>query len=144
MRRYPLDSPRAAARIVAFTMLCDGHLAPAEVAAFERHEASRRLGLVPGQWQEVMTELCEDLLSGADLCWQASCRVDPHALAGLLAEVADPALRRDVLQLCLAVVDADAHVDDGEALVMNAAVEQWGLQHEMFKPAHESRLCAPA
>ena len=65
-------------------------------------------------------------------------------LAGLLAEVSDPALRLEVLRLCLAVVDADAHLADGEELVMNAAVEQWGLQHEMLRPAHESRLLKAA
>ena len=144
MRAYPQDSPQAAARIVALTMLCDGHVSLAELDAFERQGARRRLGLASGQIQAVIHALCEDLLSGADLAWQPSCRIDPHALSSILAEVGDPRLRREVLNICLAVVDADRHVDDGEALVMNAAVEQWGLQQEMLRCGLDQRAFEPA
>ena len=144
MRAYPQNSPQAAARTVALTMLCDGHLSKAEIDAVHAQGIEHRLGLGPGQWQAVMRELCEDLLTATDMSWHANCGVDAHMLAGLLAEVSDPALRLEVLRLCLAVVDADAHLADGEELVMNAAVEQWGLQHEMLRPAHESRLLKAA
>jgi uncharacterized tellurite resistance protein B-like protein len=53
-------------------------------------------------------------------------------MAQLMAEVDDPALRLKVLRLCLQVVQADNHVADGEAIVLGAAVEQWGLQRAMF------------
>lgn len=144
MRTYPRNSPEAAARIVALVMLCDGHLSRAEMDAVETHGASERLGLQPGQWQSVMRDLCDDLLATADMAWHPSCRVDPHTLTSLLAEVSDPTLRLEVLRLCLAVVDADDHVADAETLVLTSTVEQWGLQHEMLRPADESRLLAAA
>ena len=46
--------------------------------------------------------------------------------------MADPDLRLKVMDLCVAIVDADAHVSDGESLVLGMAVEQWGLHREMF------------
>jgi uncharacterized tellurite resistance protein B-like protein len=144
MRAYPQNSPLAAARIVALTMLCDGHLSKAEIDAVQAQGIEQRLGLAPGQWQALMRDLCEDLLASTDMSWHANCSIDSHMLAGLLAEVSNPALRLDALRLCLAVVDADAHLADGEEMVMNAAVEQWGLQHEMLRPAHESRLLKAA
>jgi hypothetical protein len=49
-----------------------------------------------------------------------------------MAEVDDPVLRRLVLQLCVAVVEADGHVADGEAVVLVNAVEQWGLHRHML------------
>jgi tellurite resistance protein len=53
----------------------------------------------------------------------------------LMAEVERPALREAVLQLCVAIAEADGHVADGETLVLVAAVEQWGLQQQMFRGA---------
>jgi uncharacterized tellurite resistance protein B-like protein len=144
MRTYPQDSPEAAARIVALTMLADGAVSRAEADVIEARGASRRLGLQPQQWQAVLHELCEDLLSAAGLSWHPGCRVDPQTLSELLAEIADPMLRLEVLRLCLAVVEADEHVADSEAFVVGTALEQWGLQHEMLRPANESRLLAAA
>jgi uncharacterized tellurite resistance protein B-like protein len=135
MRSYPTDSPRAAARIVALTMLADGHLAQAELDALERCGAHHALGLSRDALHGVLHALCEDLLSGAHLNWGDACRVDGRTLAQLMAEVADPALRLRVLQLCLKIVQADGAVEDGEALMLRAAVEHWGLHHEMFEPA---------
>jgi uncharacterized tellurite resistance protein B-like protein len=125
MRAYPIDSPRAAARIVALAALADGHLAAAEIETLERLCARSRLGLGPTELREVVHALCEDLLSTADHNWSSACRVDRDALAGLMAEVEDPGLRRTVLELCVAAIEADAHVADGEALVVQAAIEAW-------------------
>jgi uncharacterized membrane protein YebE (DUF533 family) len=52
----------------------------------------------------------------------------------MLAELTDPTLRHTVLNLCVAVVESDAHVDEAESLVLVSAVEQWGMHREMFRP----------
>ncbi len=135
MRSYPTDSPRAAARIVALTLLADGHLAKAELDLLERVAAHAQLGLTRDELHGVLHEFCEDLLASAHLSWGDACRVDARTLAQLMAEVADPALRLRVLQLCVRIVQADGAIDDGESIVLNAAVEHWGLQREMFEPA---------
>lgn len=135
MRSYPLDSPQSAARIVALTMIADGHLAKAELDVLERCGAHEQLGLSRDALHGVLHDFCEDLLASAHLTWSDACRLDPRTLAQLMAEVADPALRLKVLQLCLKIVQADDHVDDGESIVLGAAVEHWGLHREMFEPA---------
>jgi uncharacterized tellurite resistance protein B-like protein len=132
MRTYDLDSPKAAARIVALTMLADGHISQAELSVLQGHGGCERLGLEPDELQDVLLALCEDLLHGASLSWTESCCADTRAIARLLGEITDPALRERVLALCLSVAEADNSVSDGEALVLTYAVEQWGLQHRML------------
>ncbi len=143
MRHYPLNSPQAAARILALAMLADGNVTKAELDVLAHQDAYRQLGLTPLEMQAVLQDFCEDLLSSAHLTWSEACRIDPRALAELMAEVNDPALRRSVLRLCLQVVDVDDHIAEGESIVLCAAVEHWGLEREMFNSALNLRAGAP-
>lgn len=127
MRSYPRNSPHAAARIVALALLADGNLCKSELEALERHGARDQLGLSPAELHTVVHDLCQDLLATSDMAWGGSSRVDPRTLAGLLAEVQDPQLQLKVLKLCVAVVDTDEHVAEGESAVLAAALTQWGL-----------------
>ncbi|WP_395701934.1 TerB family tellurite resistance protein [Aquabacterium sp.] len=125
MRNYPVNSPEAAARIVALTMLADGHLSPAELDVLRRSGGCETLGLPPDRLQAVLVELCEDLLHGASLEWSQACKVGPQALTQLMAEIDDPALRQRVLALCRQVADADHHLSDGEQVLLTHASTQW-------------------
>ncbi|MBX3622476.1 MAG: TerB family tellurite resistance protein [Rhizobacter sp.] len=140
MRSYPANSPQAAARIVALAMLSDGHLSKAELDVLERLGVHDQIGLDRDALHAVMHAFCEDLLSTAHLTWADSCRVDPRTLAALMAEIDDPALQLKLLRICAAVVEVDAHVADGEAIVLGAAVEHWGLQRAML----DGRVAAAA
>ncbi len=133
MRSYPRNSPEAAARIVALAMLADGHLSKTELEAVTRVQGHEELGLDTAHLLAVMRIFCEDLLAASHGSWSDACRIDPQILAELMAEIDDPDIRRRVLRLCVAVVEADGHVADGESIVLVAAVEQWGLHHEMFR-----------
>jgi uncharacterized tellurite resistance protein B-like protein len=133
MRSYPRNSPEAAARLVALALLADGDLSRVELQTVEALQVHQRLGLSREALREVLHGFCEDLLS-THRPWGASCRIDPQTLDSLLAEVDEPALRRLVLQLCVAIVEADQHIAEGESMVLVAAVEQWGLQQEMLNP----------
>lgn len=143
MRPYTTNSSEAAARIVALALLADGNITQAELEVLAQQDAYRQLGLKPSELQAVLRDLCEDLLCSAHLTWSEACRIDPRALANLMAEIDDPALCRTVLNLCLQVVDADDHVTEGESIVLNAAVEHWGLQHEMFNGLLQLRASQP-
>lgn len=132
MRHYPRNSAQAAARIVALTLLADGHLAPAELQLLERSHAHDRLGLARDELHAVVHGFCEDLLHSAHLTWSDACRVDARTLGQLLADVDDPGMRQTVLQLCLEIAQADAHIADGESVVLEALVEHWGLHRTMF------------
>jgi uncharacterized tellurite resistance protein B-like protein len=133
MRTYPTDSPQAAARIAALTLVADGNVSKVEMDVFDRADACATLGLDRDELHSVIQELCEDLLQERKLHWSDACEIDAHALGQLMAEVESPALRAAVLQLCVAIAEADGHVADGETLVLVAAVEQWGLQQQMFR-----------
>lgn len=133
MRPYPCNSPQAAARIVALATLADGNICKVEVDVLDRLRVHEQLGLVRAEFDAVVHTLCEDLLMPAHLTWADACRVDPRALAGLMAEVADRDLRLKVLHLCISVIEADERVAEGEAVVLVAAVEHWGLHREMLR-----------
>lgn len=142
MRSYPRNSPQAAARIVAMTMLADGNLCKAELDALQRHRADHLLGLRPAELQVILQEMCEDLLRHSQLAWTSTSAIEPHTLRELMAEVDDPALRAVVLQLCLAVVAADEHLAAGESTMMDSVAEHW-RQGGASMPAPTERACAP-
>jgi hypothetical protein len=135
MRSYPTDSPQAAARIVALTLVADGHVDSVELDTLERAGAYERLGLTRSEMHAVLQGFCEDLLQSQSTHWAGTCQIDPGTLNQLMAEVEDVAMRKAVLDLCVAVAEADSHVADAESIVLVSAVEQWGLHHQMLQPS---------
>ena len=127
MRHYPRNSPQAAARILALALLSDGHLARRELDVLDRLEVHAALGLGRNELHTVLHGFCEDLLSQMHMSWGAACHVDQATLAALMADIDDPALRRTLLQLTLAVIDADDHMADGESTLLGAIGTHWGV-----------------
>jgi tellurite resistance protein len=133
MRSYPVNSPQAAARIVTLAMLADGRLGNEELLVLDYVRAHEILGLSVPQLNAVMTAFRQDLDVSPHPGWADAGLVDSRTMAELMAEIEEPALRRQVLQLCVAVVEADGRVHESEAVVLNAAVEHWGLHRAMFQ-----------
>ncbi|MEC5384892.1 TerB family tellurite resistance protein [Uliginosibacterium sp. H3] len=131
MRSYPLNSPQAAARIVALAMLADGNLSKAELDALAESGAEAQLGLRAGEWHDVVDAFCEDLMSNTHQTLGGACKIDPRALTALMAEVEDDDLRRKVLDLCVSVVDADAEIVEEEMIVLCAAAKHWAARSEI-------------
>ena len=134
MRHYATNSPQAAGRIVALALLADGHLSKLELDVLDRLDVAGQLGLARSELHSIVHGFCEDLLAPAHGNWDDACRVDAHTLHSLLAEIDDPALRRQLLAQCVAIVDVDQHVADGESLLLAAAVAHWGLAREVLQP----------
>lgn len=130
MRTYPRNSPQAASRILALTLLADGHFGHAEAVSLQQARAFEALGLQPDELDAALGEFCHDLLASAALNWSDACFLDPATLSSLMAEIDDPDLRRTLLHLCVTIVEADHQVTDAEAMVLHAAVEHWGLHRE--------------
>ena len=86
MRTYPTDSPQAAARIVALTLVADGHVCKTEFDVLERVGAYGQLGLDHDEMQAVLQSFCEDLLQAQSSQWADACLVDPRTLSQLMAE----------------------------------------------------------
>lgn len=133
MRSYPTDSPQAAARIVALTVVADGDIGDAELQWLDRLAVYQQLGMNRHELHALLDTFCEDLLSSDQLKWADTCPVDERTLAQLMSEIQDPALRRKLLRLCVDLAEVDARVDEGESSVLVAAVEHWGLHREMFR-----------
>ena len=133
MRHYSPDSPQAAARIVALAVLADRDIGTTELDLLDRLAVHEQLGLDRTELHTVLDNFCEDLLSSEQLQWADTCPVDERTLASLMGDIEDPALRRKLLHLCIEIVDADTTVTDGEAIVLTAAVEHWGLHREMLQ-----------
>jgi uncharacterized tellurite resistance protein B-like protein len=135
MRSYPVNSPQAAARIVALTVVADGDIGEAEIAWLDRLVVHEQLGLARHELHALLDTFCEDLLSSQQLKWADTCPVDERTLADLMGEIQDPALRLKLLRLCVELAEVDARVDEGESTVLVAAVEHWGLHREMSRPS---------
>ncbi|MDC8772967.1 TerB family tellurite resistance protein [Roseateles albus] len=133
MRNYLVNSPQAAARIIALTVVADGDIADAEIECLDRLAVHEQLGLERLELLALLDTFCEDLLSSGQLNWADVCPVDERTLADLMGEIQDPELRLKVLRLCVELAEVDAQVDDGESAVIVAAVEHWGLHREMFR-----------
>jgi uncharacterized tellurite resistance protein B-like protein len=133
MRTYRTNSPQAAARIVALTLVADGHVSSAELDMLERVDAYRRLGIARPEMHQLLQDFCEDLLHVHQSKWTDASHIEPRTIEQMMVEVDDPALRMTVLRLCVAVAEADDHVADGESIVLVSAVEQWGLHRQMLQ-----------
>ena len=93
MRSYPRNSPHAAARIVAFTLLADGHLGGSELAALHRLGAAGRLGFDDLDLAGVLRDAVQDLLASGGAAWHGTAQLDAPVLEGIVREIDDPALR---------------------------------------------------
>lgn len=144
MRSYPRNSPEAAARIVALVLISDGHVCRSEIEALQRLQVERELGLPAGAFAQVMQTLCEDLLLGAYGSGSMTCTVDEATLTSLLAEVDEPGLQARVLRLVSAAVEADRHVADAEALVLDAARRLWHKGGDPARPVRPPAGFQPA
>ncbi|SDF78274.1 Tellurite resistance protein TerB [Paraburkholderia phenazinium] len=126
MRTYPRNSPQAAARIVALLLTSDGHVCSSEERALDKLDIAGQLGLAPEQFAQIVQTLCEDhSIAHAPFAPMAG-QIDTPLLATLLVEIDDPALRRKVMRLCMAVAIADGHLADGEIALLAAVFSVWG------------------
>lgn len=132
MRSYPVNSPQAAARIVALALLADGVMEDEEMSMLEYLRAHEQLGLSIPQLEAVVEAFGQDIQVARHPGLAEDGLVDPRTMAALMAEIDDPELRRKVLRLCVSVVEADGRVHESESTVVNAAVEHWGLHRDMF------------
>lgn len=136
MRRYPTNSPQAAARIVALTVLADGDISSAEFELLSHPELHARLGLDRDALATVLHDAYDDLESGARLSLPNTCPVDEFTLRDIVGEIDDPELQKRLLRLCADIAHSDGTVDIAESIIISSAMEQWGLHSEIFRPAN--------
>lgn len=125
MRHYPVDSPQAAARLLALILVSDGQYSMTELRAIEQLQAPGRLGLTAEELRAVIDQFCQDLLSMSKGPWIGSAQLDGTALKALFDDVQTPRLRREILSLCKGLVLADEYEAEGEVAMLDAMEKAW-------------------
>lgn len=133
MHAYPIDSPRAAACVLALTLVSDGTISQDELDMVERLKMYEQLNLSRDELFDVFDTLCHDLGDNPQSNWDEPCPVDEREIAAVMARITSLFLRERILRLCIQVAEADGHIAGGEAVVLNAAVEHWGLHRQMLQ-----------
>jgi uncharacterized tellurite resistance protein B-like protein len=136
MRKYPKNSPQAAARIIALTLVADGNVGQAELALLDELAVHQQLGLTRDALHAVIDTFSQDVLTSKPVAGADACPVDEYVMEELMGEIDDPTLRRKVLGLCLKLAEVDDHVAEGESIVLIAAVAHWSLHYQMLSPVH--------
>lgn len=121
MRSYPSNSPQAAARLLALTLLADGSASGAEFAVLDA--AAPGLGLSVDEVREVVRGLCEDLQLASSRQWSRG--LDDAGVGALMAEVSEPRLRQQVLAIAFSLAQADRHLSDGEGRLLARLNREW-------------------
>lgn len=127
MRSYPTNSPQAAARLVAFTALADGHVCATELEVLNRLSGQAQLDLPPSQLRDLVQHLAEDLMTTAYSQWGTASQLDDSLLHAIMQETTVPEIHRVTFEMCVAVARADFHLTESEENVIAAASRQWSL-----------------
>lgn len=127
LRAYPMNSPKAMARVLAVTLLSDGLLESRELENLARANGYARLGMTQGEFMQVLFDFCEDLLTRAPRSSDGDCKLEPELMGQLLAEVSDPWRRRELVRLMIEVIRADGKVSRGESVMFWEALDAWDM-----------------
>lgn len=125
MRPYSVDSPNAAGRILAMTMIIDGNLAASELAVLNHGKILDHIDLDQAAFQGLLQDLCEDLLTST---LHGAVQLDNALIDSLLGEIVDPNLQRSLLRAMRSIVDADGWLADAEVGLLTRASNTWSIE----------------
>jgi len=128
LRGYPVDSPRAKARLIALALLADGKLDAEELDGLRRRGAFRELGIAQENFYEVLYDFCSDVTRVP--AGTGNYLMSAELLEGLFAEVQNPAQRQILLHLIFDVIRSDGLLAVGEARLYWNAIDAWQLRIE--------------
>ena len=132
MRHYPSDSPEAMGRLVALTLMADGAIDASELKLLDSKETIRRLGLNDTHFDQLIHELCDDMLISAHRTSAGHLELDTQSIVHLLAEIKHPVLQKQVMHTMLDIVYADRELSGGEAVLVSEAMRLWEIDlHEV-------------
>jgi len=128
LRAYPVDSPRAKARLLVLAMIADGKLDGAELETLVTRGAFAELGISRDDFLAVLYDFGADLAglpnSGFDVA------ISPRIVRSLLAEVRDDAQKLAMLRLIFDVIRSDGKLAPAEAHFFWNALDAWSLRVE--------------
>lgn len=127
MRQYAKNSSESMARILALSMLIDGGIDQSELDIFVRHDVLKKLNLSQSKFDLIVHQLCDDMLQCLQGIHHGLIELDEVSMDGMLNEIQDEQLRRQLLPIMLAIVDADDSLNDNEAILFTRALNVWQL-----------------
>lgn len=127
MRSYPRNSPHAAARVVALTVLADGHLGHQEIDAMQRIDVAGRLDLSQADFMGVLQAVCDDLMASSHQHWSGIQHLPRTELKQMLDEIDDVGLRLIVMEICAALCECDQNLADAEYEMLCTQADHWDL-----------------
>jgi uncharacterized tellurite resistance protein B-like protein len=130
MHTYSTNSPEAVSRILALTMIVDGHVSPSEVRAMHCSRYLEQVRIDDDTFDLTLRELCEDLLDAAANRHAGMVEIDPRLMDALLLDVRDPLLQIRVWRTMVDIVHADGHLDSRETTLVRRAARSWFGQEE--------------
>lgn len=125
MQQYPANSPAAVSRILALSMIVDGHLSPSEVRAMHAAPFLEQVKVDDDTFDATLRQLCEDLLLAAANRNAGMVEIDPAQLDGLLLEITEPMLQVCLWKTMVEIVHADGHLDARETTLVRRAARAW-------------------
>lgn len=140
LRAYPIDSPRAKARLLILAMFADGKLDGTELETLMERGAFSELGISRDDFLSVLFDFGADLSGLPKTGFDAA--ISPRVLQSLLAEISDDTQKLTMLRLIFDVIRSDGRLDPAEARLFWSALDAWSLRiedgrrHASENPAH--------
>lgn len=125
MHHYEVNSPEAVSRILALSMIVDGHLSPLEVRAMHAAPFLEQVAVDDDTFDRTLRQLCEDLLGAAANRHAGMVEIDPGLLDALLQDVQDPLLQICLWKAMFDIIQADGHLDTRETTLLRRAARAW-------------------
>ena len=138
MHSYAIDSPEAISRILALTMIVDGHVNPSEVRTMHAAALLREVHIDDDTFDSTLRQLCEDLLGAAAWRHAGIVEIEPVLIGKLLLDIRDPLLQICLWAAMMDIVRADGHLDTREASLVRQAARAW------FADGQVDQTTAPA
>ena len=126
LRAYPVDSPRAKARLIVLAMLADGRVNASELDALAKYQAFLELGISRDDFFQVLYDFCRDA-AGLPV-GRGNYLMSPALLETMFDEVSDIRERQKLARLIFDVIRSDGHLAEGEARLFWKALDSWRLR----------------
>lgn len=125
MKTLKLNSPEAAARLIALAVMADGRLVKQEIAWLKKTMIYDAVGIDQDAFLQIFVDFCRELVSKSE--HERVYLLDERRLARMAAEIDDPALRKNVLSAMLVLAKSDGKLAIGEEIVLSYLLKVWQI-----------------
>ena len=123
LRTYPVNSPRAKARLIVLALLADGALDKSEFDSLNRRGVYATLGLTREEFVAVLFDFCSDAAHLPNS--RGNYQLTPGILDNLFAEVDSPAAKKALMRHIFEIICSDGKLAEGEERLFWNAVDAW-------------------